>query len=147
MVIDDVVLEPAPDDFIQIDHVLIGPPGIYLIETKAWEGAFSRYEDNWKRKEGNSWVRCESSTKQNLRHKKLFLYWIGKKDLGASHNWESCVYPIVLFTRCRWLKTTDCSMPVFTNGTALAWYLRRQVKNALLAPEMVERIAMAVVNS
>lgn len=147
VVINDVVLEPAPDDFVQIDHVLIGPPGIYLIETKAWEGAFSGYKDNWKRKEGHSWVRCESPTKQNLRHKKLFLQWIGKKDLGASLNWESCVYTIVLFTHCHWLKTKDCSMPVFTNGTSLAWYLRRQGKNILLAPELVEKITMAVVSS
>lgn len=40
VVVNDAVLEPEPDEFAQIDHVLIGPPGIFLVETKAWEGAF-----------------------------------------------------------------------------------------------------------
>jgi hypothetical protein len=66
VVINDAVIEPEPDEFAQIDHVLIGPPGIFLVETKAWKGAFLGYRDVWKRKEGNSWVRCESPTTQNL---------------------------------------------------------------------------------
>lgn len=68
ILINDVVLEPSPEDFIQVDHVLLGPPGIFLIETKAWEGAFQGYKDQWKRKQGNTWVRCNSPTQQNKRH-------------------------------------------------------------------------------
>lgn len=70
-VINDVVLEPEPEEFVQIDHVLVGPPGVFLVETKAWEGAFLGYKDTWKQKDGNKWVRCESPTKQNLRHKRV----------------------------------------------------------------------------
>ncbi|AZF90257.1 MAG: NERD domain-containing protein [Phage 5P_2] len=76
VVVNDAVLEPEPDEFVQIDHVLIGPPGMFLVETKAWEGAFLGYKDNWKRKEGNAWVRCESPTKQNARHARLFAKWL-----------------------------------------------------------------------
>ena len=36
----DVVLELEPDEFAQYDHVLIGPAGIYIMETKAWVGAY-----------------------------------------------------------------------------------------------------------
>lgn len=50
--VNDVVLEPEPEEFAQIDHVVIGPPGIYLVETKAWDGALMGYRDRWKRKQG-----------------------------------------------------------------------------------------------
>lgn len=40
VMINDLVLEPMPDEFIQLDHLVIGPPGIFLVETKAWEGTF-----------------------------------------------------------------------------------------------------------
>lgn len=34
--------EREPEEFIQIDHLLVGPPGVCLVETKSWEGAFPR---------------------------------------------------------------------------------------------------------
>jgi hypothetical protein len=58
VLMNDVVLEPRPDVFIQLDHVLIGPPGAYLVETKAWRGAFLAVKDIWRRKQGNRWVKC-----------------------------------------------------------------------------------------
>ena len=36
--INDVVLEVEPDEFIQVDHVVVAPAGVFLIETKAWQG-------------------------------------------------------------------------------------------------------------
>lgn len=44
MLVNDV-LEPEPEEFIQVDRVAVGPPGIYLVETKAWEGALMGYKD------------------------------------------------------------------------------------------------------
>lgn len=52
--------------------------------------------------------------------------------------------PLVLFTRCRWLKTEECFMPVFDSGTALAFWLRRQGKDRVLSPEQVDAVATAV---
>ncbi|MEW6447216.1 MAG: nuclease-related domain-containing protein [Bacillota bacterium] len=120
VLVNDVVLEPKPDEFIQVDHILIGPPGVYLIETKAWEGAFSGYKDNWRRKEGSSWVRCESPTKQNKRHVRLFKEWL-EGNLGGAlpPNVEQWLFPAVLFTRAKWLKVEECSMPVFDSGVGL----------------------------
>lgn len=134
--INDAVLEPEPDEFVQIDHVLIGPPGIFLVETKAWEGAFLGYRDVWKRKEGNSWVRCESPTKQNLRHKQLFAEWLKGSGLNLSNDPGECVFPVVLFARCRWLKAENCSMPVSRDGAELVGYLRRCAKEkTVLSPD------------
>ncbi|WP_258360224.1 nuclease-related domain-containing protein [Moorella sulfitireducens (nom. illeg.)] len=145
VIVNDVVLEPEPNEFAQIDHVLIGPPGIFLVETKAWEGAFLGYKDMWKRKEGNSWVRCESPTKQNLRHKRLFADWL--KGLGSDlpGDLENNIFPVVLFTRCQWLKAEECSMPVFNNGAGLVGYLRRCAKEkATFSPDQIEQVAKAL---
>lgn len=86
ILINDVILEPVPEEFIQVDHMLIGPPGIFFIETKAWEGAFQGYKDNWKRKQGNTWVRCDSPTKQNERHVRLFKKWLEDQQLISKTN-------------------------------------------------------------
>lgn len=145
VLVNDVVLEPDPGEFTQIDHVLIGPPGIFLVETKAWEGAFLGYKDVWKRKERNSWVRCESPTKQNLRHKRLFTEWLKGLDLGLPGDPGKYVFPVVLFTRCRWLKVEECSMPVFRDGAELVGYLRRCAKEkTVLSPDQVEMVAKAL---
>lgn len=144
VLVNDVVLEPEPEEFAQIDHVLVGPPGIYLIETKAWDGALMGYKDRWKRKHGGSWVPCESPTKQNLRHKRLFAKWLRATSIPLSADPEELVHPVVLFTRCRWLKAEECSMPVFDSCTALAFYLRRQGKDRILSAEQVDAVAAAM---
>lgn len=143
VVVNDAVLEPEPDEFIQVDHVLVGSPGIFLVETKAWEGAFLGYRDVWKRKEGNSWIHCESPTKQNLRHKRLFVEWL--KGLALPAGAIEHVFPVVLFTRCRWLKAEECSMPVFRDGAELVGYLRRRAKESQpFSPEQVDAVAQAL---
>ncbi|WP_338835964.1 nuclease-related domain-containing protein [Neomoorella thermoacetica] len=148
VLINDAVLEPEPGEFAQIDHVLIGPPGIFLIETKAWEGAFLGYKDVWKRKEGNSWVRCESPTKQNLRHKRLFTEWFKGLGLGLPGEPGKYIFPVVLFTRCRWLKVEECSMPVFRDGAELVGYLRRCTKErTMFSPEQVDAVARALTDA
>lgn len=146
VVVNDAVLEP--DEFIQIDHVLIGPPGIFLVETKAWEGAFLGYKDNWKRKEGNAWVRCESPTKQNLRHRRLFAEWLKGLGLCLPGDFGEYVFPAVLFTLCRWLKAEYCFMPVFRDGAELVGYLRRCVKEReLFSPGQMDAVARALADA
>ncbi|MGB9887752.1 MAG: nuclease-related domain-containing protein [Moorellales bacterium] len=143
VLVNDAVLEPEPEEFAQIDHVVIGPPRIYLVETKAWEGALLGYRDNWKRKQGGSWVSCSSPTRQNARHARLFAKWLRGTGIALPAAPEELVRPVVLFTRCRWLKAEECSMPVFDSGTELAFWLRRQGKDCL-SEEQVDAIARAV---
>ncbi len=146
--LNDVVLEPKPDEFIQLDHMLVGPPGVFLIETKAWEGAFLAHRDNWKRKEGNRWVRCDSPTRQSLRHLKLFTLWI-TETLGDAvpADPSKWIYPNVVFTRAKWLKIEGCSVPVFDDSLRLGWHLRRQTRTEVLNPVLVDRIVQSIVNA
>lgn len=116
ILINDAVLEPESGEFIQVDHVLVGPPGVFLVETKAWEGAFLAVRDEWRHKEGSSWVRCESPTRQSLRHKRLFVEWLRGLGLDLPGDPDGFVFPIVLLTRCGWLKAEGCSVPIFGGG-------------------------------
>lgn len=72
IVINDLVLEVEPDKFIQIDHFVLNTNGIFVLETKSWDGAFLGTKDKWRMKQGNKWVEVRSPTKQNERHVKLF---------------------------------------------------------------------------
>jgi len=142
ILMNDVTLEPEPEVFSQTDHIVIGPPGMFVIETKAWDGAFTGYKDLWKRKEGNKWVPCHSPTKQNLRHVKLIRKWLSQTGIfNITFPTEKWIYPIVAFTRASWLKTTDCSMPVFDGARSLASHLRSQ-KETYLNAEQIEKISM-----
>jgi hypothetical protein len=148
IILNDVVLEPEQDEFIQLDHLLIGPPGVFIIETKAWDGAFTGYKDNWKRKEGNGWTRCSSPTKQNKRHADLFIKWLMSGEAGdLPPEPTSWVFPLVVFTNAKWLKVTDCSMPVFDGGLELSIYIRRKTKEQRLSVTQIDAIAKAVVNA
>lgn len=145
IIMNDVVLEPEQDEFIQLDHLLIGPPGVFIIETKAWDGAFTGYKDNWKRKEGKGWTRCSSPTKQNKRHVDLFIKWLASGAVGELPlEPTSWVLPLVVFTKAKWLKVTDCSMPVFDGGLDLSIYVRRKNGEQRLSVSQIDTIAGAV---
>lgn len=148
IILNDVVLEPEQDEFIQLDHLLIGPPGVFIIETKAWDGAFTGYKDNWKRKEGKGWNRCSSPTKQNKRHFNLFIKWLNSGAAGEIPSEPtSWVFPLVVFTKAKWLKVTECSMPVFDGGLKLSLYVRRKTGEQQLSLVQVDAIAEAVANA
>lgn len=51
VLMNDVIVEPEPEVYAQTDHILIGPAGVFIVETKAWQGAFKGYKDRWRRKE------------------------------------------------------------------------------------------------
>jgi hypothetical protein len=148
VILNDVVLEPEPDEFAQIDHILVGPPGVFLIETKAWDGAFTGYKDYWKRKQGDGWVRCSSPTKQNKRHFDLFVKWLRKESPNILPlEPEQWIFPLVVFTRAKWLRVDQCSMPVFDGALSLTFYIRKKTKELRLSPEQIDTIAGSIASA
>lgn len=142
VLMNDVVVEPEPEVFAQTDHIAIGPPGMFVIETKAWDGAFTGYKDRWKRKEGNKWVPCHSPTRQNNRHVKLISKWLEKTGvIKVSFPAAQWIKRAVVFIRASWLKTTECSMPVLDSAQGLALYLKRQ-KEVYLDTEQIDKISL-----
>jgi hypothetical protein len=145
VLLNDVVLETSPEEFIQVDHVVVGGSGVYLIETKAWEGAVLCHGDSWKRKDGDRWVRCQSPTRQNERHARLFRAWLGGVLQGPISG--DYVHPLVLFTRLNWLRAEDSSMPVFQSPFWMSLYIRKDRKKPSLTREDVERIVDSVLRA
>jgi len=101
----------------EIDHLLIGSGGVFLIEVKTWQGSFSAYKDKWKRREGSNWMAIDNSpSSQNAYHQKMFKQWIAQQFLNLNND---LVTAPVVFTVARWVKATDCSVPVLHGIPAL----------------------------
>jgi hypothetical protein len=145
IVVNDMVLEVDVDEFIQVDHVVIAPSGVFLVETKAWQGAFLCNKGTWRRKQGNSWVRCKSPTAQNRRHRDLFVRWARREiaDLPAG-DW---VYPLILFTAASWLKVNNGEMPVFDSCPSLAWHIRKESAGTALTGGVRKRIVDSILSA
>lgn len=126
IVFHDAVIATAPETFAQIDQVLIGPPGVFLIETKAWRGSFAAYRDEWKQRDGRRWEPCASPTKQSLRHANLMGSWLSRfwdADLPPmSRRWT---HPLVVFTHADWLGVNGCAVQVFHGVRELLPFLQR----------------------
>ena len=145
VLINDMVLEVEPDEFIQVDHVVVAPSGVFLVETKAWQGAFVCHGGTWRRKAGRSWERCKSPTWQNKRHQELFQRWIEREIPHLSGgDW---VRPVVLFTAASYLKTDGQDMPVFDSCIAMVWWLRKWAAGSVLGEPERNRIVAAIKNA
>ncbi len=103
--------------FTEIDHLIIGPGGIFLIEVKTWKGSFSAYKDNWKRREGENWVKVTNSpTSQSAYHQKMFRQWITTQVPNLPPD---CIMAPVIFPVAKWLGINQCSVPVFQGAIPL----------------------------
>ena len=153
-VINDVVLEYQLGEYSQLDHVVIGPPGVFLVETKAWTGPVLLKNDRCFRKQAGRWVPANSPVGQQKAHLRRFHQWYGRHGLP---NPVPPVSAIVVFTRSSWLRSDGCSIPVLTPTQAVA-HMRRaagQRMNAaeiedlahhIATPKPVSQVALGVSN-
>jgi hypothetical protein len=145
VIFQNAVIEPEPDTFAQIDNLVIGPPGIFLVETKAWQGSYTAYRDTWKRREGRRWTPCASPTKQAIRHAILMRKWLGQFwTLSLPEHANRWIHPLVVFTHAEWLGIKDCTVPVFDGSRALVKHLKAQTDQHL-APNQIDAIADLVI--
>lgn len=137
-IINDVVLEYQPGKYTQIDHIAIGPGGIFLIETKAWAGAIQLKNDQCFRKEAGKWVKTQSPIHQNNTHRRRFCEWYKLHGLPQP---LPPIEPLVVFTRTRCLVVDQCScsMPVLTPQKALV-YLRTRGSVGPLDEASLDRV-------
>jgi hypothetical protein len=126
----------------EIDLLIIGPGGIFLIEVKNWKGSFSAYKDKWKRRDGNSWVEISNSpSSQSAYHQKMFGQWITSQ---VPHLPDSCITAPVVFITAKWIGATNCSVPVLQGIPALLSMIVNSPE--CLTPTQVQTIAQAVQN-
>ncbi|MEA5621573.1 nuclease-related domain-containing protein [Nostoc sp. UHCC 0251] len=126
----------------EIDHLIIGEGGVFLVEVKTWKGSFSAYKDKWKRREGNNWVAVSGSpTSQSIYHQKMFSQWITSLMPNLPNGFVSA--PVV-FPIAKWIGANDCSVPVLQGIPALLQIINNS--RDCLTPMQVEAIAQAVEN-
>jgi len=120
------VIFPRPGDYAQLDHLLIGPPGLFIVETKAWQGSFLGKRDVWSRRVADKWVECDSPTHQLSRHH----YWLQQWLEHHSHptlpkNMAELIEAYVVFTEAKWVKANACAFGVFEGiGEAIATFTK-----------------------
>lgn len=144
-VINDVVLEYAFDQYTQIDHIAIGPHGVFLIETKAWDGAILLKEDQCFRKEAGRWKKTASPVRQNQTHARRFGQWHQLHTLPGA---VPPIHPIVVFTEARWLRAEDCSIRVITPDQLIPALTPPPGKaSALLDADAVNHLTQAILEA
>ncbi|MCC5612763.1 NERD domain-containing protein [Nostoc sp. CHAB 5834] len=126
----------------EIDHLIIGEAGVFLVEVKTWKGSFSAYKDQWKRREGNNWVAVsDSPTSQSIYHQKMFSQWITSLMPNLPNGFVAA--PVV-FPIAKWIGVNDCSVPVLQGIPALLEMIKSS--RDCLTPMQVQAIAQAVEN-
>lgn len=143
----NVVVEPQPEDFAQIDLLLVSTAGVYLVETKAWRGSYKGYRDNWHQREGQTWAKVDSPTAQVQRQARKLAWWLEQqRSLALPANMKRSMTPVVVFTQPQWLRVNQCSLEVFEGARSLIGYLQEQPGDVFTASQ-VETICDLIIRS
>lgn len=79
-----------------IDHLVIGPTGIFVIETKNYSGSFQIYGDKWKRKNRFSYSNIKSSPgKQAKRNSFDLSKLLNSKKVVKRKIWVNAVVSLL----------------------------------------------------
>jgi len=131
-----------PGSLTEIDHLIIGPGGIFIVEVKTWKGSFSAYKDKWKMRSGSGWEKISNSpTSQNAYHRKMLLRWMTYEIENFPS--DRVIAPVV-FTVAKWVGTTECSVPVLHGAKSFLEMLVNYPD--CLTSEQVQRISSLVEN-
>lgn len=136
--LNNVVLQSGFQEYAQIDHVAVGPTGVYAVETKNWSGALQGNRDVWRRKQGGGWKKVGSPSTQSK--------WHADRIHGhlAAYGVEVPVIPVVVFVNADWVRWTDCTGLIFDGAGAMRKALARASGDALADPEQRKRVAELV---
>ncbi len=133
-------LIPVGDRVTEIDRLIVGPGGVFLIEVKNWGGVYAAFRDNWKYKKNNQWVPLDTSpTKQSSYHQRCFYKWLRPLVPGLPRDF---VHAPVVFLSVRWLGVNQCSVPVLSGVSALRKFLNEA--GTVLSHEQVNSIVNAI---
>ena len=129
----------------EIDLLIIGNGGVFLVEVKTWKGSFVANQNKWKKREGVRWIPLENSpTSQSLYHKKMFQKWVMPQISGFP---EDFIFAPVVFPVAKWIGTTNCSVPVLRGFEELTQMLQQSPEcltnqQVLIISKLVENCAI-----
>ena len=129
----DVII-PAKNGTTQIDHLLVSPYGLFIVETKNIKGWIfgSENQPKWTQSLYRKKYSFQNPLRQIFRQKKILSEYL---DLD-----ESVIYTVVYFVGdCRF-KT---QLPDNVLNSGLGRYVK-QFRNRILSPEAVDRVIAAL---
>ena len=125
----DVII-PSSHGTTQIDHILVSPFGIFVVETKNYKGWIYGSEDQstWTQVIYKSKHKFQNPLRQTHRHKKVLSKYLG---IG-----ESCILPVISFVGDVELKT---ELPTNVLTSRVSSYIK-QFNEEVFSNDEVERI-------
>ncbi|RMG79253.1 MAG: NERD domain-containing protein [Chloroflexi bacterium] len=122
VVLNDVTLRTGDNGTTQIDHIVVAPHGIYVIETKRYRGKIfgKPREAEWVQKIGTRKYRFLNPFFQNFRHTQTI------NEIMPSID-KSCINSIVIMTGCRWGQGKPPER-LFHSGEQAACYINEKAK-------------------
>jgi len=143
-VFDDVVLEVRSGEFIQLDHLVICPAGVFVLETKTWSGSIICNHRGCRMWQGKHLVQLDGNpVLQNERHIRLLHEWMRATVPELRMDREN-LYPIVVFKKLEKLRVEDdCGMPVVEGGIAATQEIHRH-HDVVLTLEQIETLCLAI---
>lgn len=143
----NVVVEPQPDMFAQIDLLLVSMAGVFLVETKAWRGSYKGYRDSWQQREGKRWSTVASPTGQVQRQARMLASWLEQqRSFALPASFASSMTPLVVFTQPQWLHVAQCSVEVLEGTKPLIQLLQARPAD-VFTPSQVETICDLIIRS
>lgn len=92
-IFDDVSI---PNGKGNIDHLVIGPTGIFVLETKNYSGYFQIHGDDWKKKRGLSYSNIKNSPGKQAKRNSLDLSkLLLSKDIVKRKIWVNAVVSLL----------------------------------------------------
>ena len=117
----DVVIQVGPDQFAQLDLVVVGISSVFILEVKTWTGAIRATGTRWQRRVGNRWQTTESPVRQQQMHVHRFAQWLIQHHLPIN---SAHVFAAIAMMNVQWLRTRDVPLSVFDRPSAVARWIQ-----------------------
>ena len=131
---------PRDDGDDEVGLVVVGPPGIVVIEARADRGELVCYQDHWFRRSGAHTQRIEDSPSKRARWNATRV----RNDVAVGGFIRTPVDAIVVFTRGRVSEASSSSVPVMEGIDQTLAYLHRAEPRAEASPQRRRALTQAL---
>lgn len=121
-ILDDVTLMVSDGDSTQIDHIIISPFGIFVIETKLYKGRIYGKESDrqWTQKISKNTYKFQNPFRQNYKHVKAI------ESLFPEVGLENIYSVVVMLGECEWASKSKPAA-LFTSGRQAADHINDKI--------------------
>jgi hypothetical protein len=131
---------PRDDSDHEVGLVVVGPPGIVVIEARADRGELVCYQDHWFRRTGAHTQRIDDSPSKRARWNATRV----RNDVAVGGFIRTPVDAIVVFTAGRVSEASSSSVPVMEGVDQVLAYLQRAEPRTEASPQRRRALTQAL---